>query len=193
MATTPLPRALEIEPGHHLIVLAKNGYHAHTEEIDVGRAEARTLDVSLGATKQRVASYVLLGAGAAGILVGGVFAGLAAHQQSLAQTIDGTRRTRGYDCRDPTVECPTKAYQNAVDQRNQLRPIAGVALTAGAVVAATGAVLFLFDQPSLDVRAARSDSKPRPAAPPPKATPLEISAAPAIGPGFYGGSFVGRF
>ena len=186
VATTPLPRALEIEPGHHLIVLAKNGYHAHTEEIDVGRAEARTLDVSLGATKQRVASYVLLGAGAAGILVGGVFAGLAAHQQSLAQTIDGTRRTRGYDCRDPTVECPTKAYQNAVDQRNQLRPIAGVALTAGAV-------LFLFDQPSLDVRAARSDSKPRPAAPPPKATPLEISAAPAIGPGFYGGSFVGRF
>ena len=193
VATTPLPRALEIEPGHHLIVLAKNGYHAHTEEIDVGRAETRTLDVSLGATKQRVASYVLLGAGAAGILVGGVFAGLAAHQQSLAQTIDVTRQTKGYDCRDTTVECPTKAYQNAVDQRNQLRPIAGVALTAGAVVAATGAVLFLFDQPSLDARAARSDSKPRPAAPPPKATPLEISAAPAIGPGFYGGSFVGRF
>lgn len=193
VATTPLPRALEIEPGHHLIALAKNGYHAHTEEIDVGRAETRTLDVSLGATKQRVASYVLLGAGAAGILVGGVFAGLAAHQQSLAQTIDVTRQTKNYDCRDPTVECPTKAYQNAVDQRNQLRPIAGVALTAGAVVAATGAVLFLFDQPSLDVRAARSDSKPRPAAPPPKATPLEISAAPAIGPGFYGGSFVGRF
>jgi hypothetical protein len=193
VATTPLPRALEIEPGHHLIALAKNGYHAHTEEIDVGRAETKTLDVTLGATRQRVASYVLLGTGAAGILVGGVFAGLAAHQQSLAQAIDGQRQTKSYDCRDTTVACPTKAYQDAVDQRNQLRPIAGIALTAGAVVAATGAVLFLFDQPSLDARAARSDSKPRPAAPAPKATPLEVSAAPAIGPGFYGGSFVGRF
>jgi hypothetical protein len=193
VATTPLPRALEIEPGHHLIALAKNGYHAHTEEIDVGRAETRTLEVSLGATRQRVASYVLLGTGAAGILVGGVFAGLAAHQQILAQDIDAQRQTKGYDCRDAPADCPTKAYQDAVDQRNQLRPIASVALAAGAVVAATGAVLFLFDQPSLDARAARSDSKAKPAAPPPKASPLEISAAPAIGPGFYGGSFVGRF
>ncbi|MEP7120723.1 MAG: PEGA domain-containing protein [Byssovorax sp.] len=193
VATTPLPRPLEIDAGHHLIALAKNGYYAHTEEIDVGRAETKTLDVTLGATKQRVAAYVLLGTGAAGILVGGVFAGLAAHQQSLAQDIDATRQTKGYDCRDAPADCPTKAYQDAVDQRNQLRPIAGIALTAGAVVAATGAVLFLFDQPSLDPRAARSDTKARPMAPPPKATPLEISAAPAIGPGFYGGSFVGRF
>ena len=192
VATTPLPRPLELDAGHHLIALAKNGYHAHIEEIDVGRAETKTLDVTLGATRQRVASYVLLGTGAAGILVGGVFAGLAAHQQSLAQDIDSTRQTRGYDCR-ATPTCPTKAYQDAVDQRNQLRPIAGIALTGGAVVAATGAVLFLFDQPSLDARAARSDSKARPTAPPPKATPLEVSAAPAIGPGFYGGSFVGRF
>jgi PEGA domain-containing protein len=193
VATTPLPRALEIDAGHHLIALAKNGYYAHTEEIDVGRAETKTLEVNLASTKQRVASYVLLGTGAAGILVGGVFAGLAAHQQSLAEAINTQRQARAYDCRDTTVECPTKAYQHAVDQRNQLRPIAGVALTAGAVVAATGAVLFLFDQPSLDARPARSDSKPRPATPLPTAAPLEISAAPAIGPGFYGGSFVGRF
>lgn len=193
VATTPLPRALEIEPGRHLIALAMNGYHAHTEEIDVGRAETKTLDVSLGATKQRVASYVLLGTGAAGILVGGVFAGLAARQQSLAQDIETQRQTKAYDCRDTTAECPTQAYQRAVNRRDALRPVAGVALTAGALVAATGAVLFLFDQPSLDARAARSDSRPRPTAPPPKDAPMEMSAAPAIGPGFYGGALTGRF
>ncbi len=193
VATTPLPRPLEIEAGHHLIALARNGYYAHSEEIDVGRAETRTLDVRLGSTKQRVASYVLAGTGVAGIIVGGVFAGLAAHQQSLAQDIDTQRQTKGYDCRDTTVTCPTVAYQNAVDERNALRPIAGVALTAGAVVAATGAMLFLFDQPSLDARAPRADSKPPAPVPAPAAAPLEVSAAPAIGPGFYGGSVIGRF
>jgi hypothetical protein len=193
IATTPLPRPLEIDPGHHLISVAKNGYYAHTEELDVGRAETRTLDVKLASTKQRVASYVLVGTGVAGVIVGGVIAGLAAHQQSLAQDIDTQRQAKAYDCRDTSVTCPSVAYQNAVDRRNSLRPIAGVALTAGAVVAATGAMLFLFDQPSLDPRASRADSKPAAPAPTLKATPLEISAAPSIGPGFYGGSLIGRF
>jgi tetratricopeptide (TPR) repeat protein len=194
VATTPLPRALEIEPGHHLIALARNGSYAHTEEIDVGRAETKTIDVILPATKQRVTSYVLLGTGAAGILVGGVFAALAAHQQSVAQDIETHRQTKSDDCRDvPAVLCPTKAYQNALDRRDALRPIATSALTAGGLIAATGAVLFLFDQPSLDARAAKPDTKPKPAAPQPRDAPLEMSAAPAIGPGFYGGSFTGRF
>ena len=195
VATTPLPRALEIEPGHHLIALARNGSYAHTEEIDVGRAETKTIDVTLLATKQRVTSYVLLGAGAVGIVVGGVVAGMAGYQQSVAQDIDTQRQTKGYDCRGLAagVECPNRAYQHALARRDELRPVAVTALTAGALLGATGAVLVLFDQPSLDVRASKSDSKPKPAAPSPRDAPLELSAAPAIGPGFYGGSFAGRF
>jgi hypothetical protein len=193
VATTPLPRPLEIEPGHHLVAIARNGYRAYTEEIDVGRAETKTVDADLHATKQRVASYVLLGAGAAAILAGGVLSGLAAHQQSLAQDIDLQRQKETFDCRAAPDACPTKAYQNAVDRRNELRPVAAVALTSGALIAATGAMLFLFDQPSLDVRATRSDSKPKPASPPPKDTPIEMSASPSFGPGFYGASIVGRF
>ncbi len=168
VATTPLPRPLEIDPGHHLIAVARNGYRAYTEEIDVGRAETKTVTADLHVTKQRVAAYVLLGAGAAGILAGGTFAILAGHQQNLAHDIDVQRQTRSYDCSDPTRTCPTETYQDAVNRLNALRPVATVALTAGAVVGATGAVLFLFDQPSLDVRASREGSKPRPAAPPPR-------------------------
>lgn len=193
VATTPLPRALDIAPGHHLIALAKNGYYAHTEEIDVIHAETRTIDVNLGPTKQRVTSYVFLGAGAASILVGGVFSGLAAHQQSLAQTIDAQRQVKPYDCRTDPAACPTRDYANAVAHRDALRPVAATALTAGGIVAATGAVLFLFDQPSLDARASRSDRGPKPGAPAPRDTLLEISAVPAIGPGIYGGSVIGRF
>ncbi|MFS8066273.1 MAG: PEGA domain-containing protein, partial [Byssovorax sp.] len=193
VATTPLPRPLEIEPGHHLIAVARNGYRAYTEEIDVGRAETKTVDVDLRVTKQRVVSYVFAGAGITAILAGGVVAGLAAHQQRLAEDIDTERRSKSFDCRAMPEACPTKAYQEALDRRNALRPIAGAALTAGALLAATGAMLFLFDQPSLDVRATRSDSTPKPAAPPPKDTPIEMSAAPALGPGFYGGSLLGRF
>ncbi len=193
VATTPLPRPLEIEAGHHLIAVARNGYRAYTEEIDVGRAETKTVDVDLRVTKQRVVSYVFAGAGITAILAGGVVAGLAARQQRLAEDIDTERQRESIDCRDTTVTCPTKAYQEAVDQRNSLRPIATTALAAGALLAATGAMLFLFDQPSLDVRATRSDSTPKPAAPPPKDTPIEMSAAPAFGPGFSGGSLLGRF
>lgn len=195
IATTPLPRALEIEPGHHLIALTRNGSYAHTEEIDVGRAETKTIDVTLTTTKQRVTSYVLLGTGAAAILVGGVVSGMADYQQNVAQDIDTQRQAKAYDCRAraPGEDCETTIYQRALDRRDALRPIAGSALAAGALIAATGAMLFLFDQPSLDARASKSDSKPKPAAPPPRDTPLEISAAPAIGPGFYGGSFTGRF
>ncbi|MEO5728261.1 MAG: hypothetical protein ABI134_17095, partial [Byssovorax sp.] len=94
---------------------------------------------------------------------------------------------------DSTTVCPRTTYEEALGNVSKLRPIATTALTAGALLAATGAVLFLFDQPSLDVRATRSDSKPKPTAPPPKDTPIEMSAAPAFGPGFYGGSLVGRF
>jgi hypothetical protein len=193
VATTPLPRPLEIDPGHHLIAVARNGYRAYTEEIDVGRAETKTVTADLHPTKQRVASYVLLGAGAAGILLGGTFAILAGHQQNVAHDIDVQRQTKPFDCTDPEKVCPTETYQSAVNRLDALRPVATVGLTAGAVVAATGAVLFLFDQPSLDVRASREGSKPRPAAPPPRDTPMEMSAAPAIGPGFYGGSLTGRF
>jgi tetratricopeptide (TPR) repeat protein len=195
VATTPLPRALEIEPGHHLISLARNGSYAHIEEIDVGRAETKTIDVTLRTTKQRMTSYVLLGTGAVGIVVGGVVAGMAGYQQSLAEDIETQRQTKGYDCRAlaPGVDCPTTTYQRALDRRDALRPIAATALAAGGLVAVTGAILFLFDQPSLDARASKSDGKPKPAAPPPRDVPMEISAAPAIGPGFYGGSFTGRF
>ena len=194
VATTPLPRPLEIDPGHHVIAVARNGYRAYTEEIDVGRAEIKKIDVDLHATKQRVTSYVLLGAGAAGILVGGVFAGITVREQAVAQNIDAERQSKGFDCREfPTTCLIIDDYQRAVERRNALRPVVGVALTAGGLIAATGAILFLFDQPSLEVIPVRSDTKPKPAAPAPKDTPMEISAAPILGPGFYGGSFAARF
>lgn len=48
-------------------LVARNGYLAYTEEIDVGRAETKTVDVDLRVTKQRVVSYVFAGAGIAAI------------------------------------------------------------------------------------------------------------------------------
>ena len=148
VATTPLPRPLEIEPGHHLIAIAKNGYRAYTEEIDVGRAETKTVDASLRATKQRVVSYVLPGHGRRG--------------DRRRRRVRRPRRApaeRGAEPSKPSVR-PSRSTaatpprvparrptRTRVDNVNELRPVATAALTAGAVVAATGAVLFLFDQP----------------------------------------------
>src|SRR6185436_9094309 len=57
VAATPLLQPIDVEPGHHLVTVTKNGYHASTQEIEIGRNEARSLDVRLPATLQRSFSY----------------------------------------------------------------------------------------------------------------------------------------
>ncbi len=195
VASTPLAQPLDVEPGHHLLAVTRNGYRAYVHEIEIGRDEAKTLDVKLETTTQRTVSYVLFGTGAAAVVVGGVLAALALQQESQAQAFVVMQN-------NGTARCPSasssgcaayvqSAYTGYLDARNAYRLDAGVALGAAVLLGGTGVALFALDQPTLD--AARRDDAPRPAAPSPRERPLDSAATPLLGPGLYGAALHGHF
>jgi hypothetical protein len=189
-ATTPLANPLEVDPGRHLVTVTRNGYRPFSQEMDVGRGEAKTVSAKLEVTRQRVGAVVLLGAGAAGAVVGGVLAGLAYRQQVIAADIDD-RRLAG------DIKCPGKAcadldtYNAAKDARDELRRNAGIVFGGAAALGITGLLMFVFDQPVLGATA-RRDDRPKPASPQ-REMPVEVSAAPVVGPGSCGIGITGRF
>ena len=187
--SAPLSAPIELPSGRHLVTVVRNGSRAYSVEVDLARGEERRLDVRLETTGQRYASYALMSIGAGGLVVGGVLTGLALGAQRSAREIDDARASgniTGQQLDD---------YNRSLDQRETWRRAAGIAFGAGAVVAATGLVLFAFDQPKLAPALARDDKPARPApAEAPAAPPaLEMSAVPLISPGFVGGALTARF
>ena len=91
IGTLPLDAPLELAPGVHRVAVVHNGRTAFALEIDLDRAEARTLDATLYMSVQRKVGWGLLGAGAAGLITGGVLTGVALDAQSRAQAIDQKR------------------------------------------------------------------------------------------------------
>ncbi len=186
-ATTPLSRPVELTPGRHFVAVTKRGYHAFSEDLEIGRGETRSVTVPLEVTGQRVSAYVLVGVAAAGVVAGGVLTGLAVYEQGQAQTLSTKRTTQGGLSGGDLTQ-----YDNDVASRDTLRTSAGVAFGGAFLVGATALVLVLTDQPVVGPSAGRADTS-KPAAPPPRERSLEVSAAPLLAPGFYGASLRGRF
>jgi hypothetical protein len=192
-AAAPLTQPLDVAPGHHLVTVTRNGFRAHAEEIDVGRDEARALSVRLESTTQRSVAYGVLGVGVAGVVAGAALAAVAVYRLQQAESFVQQQGTGTLACATPAA-CQTlfAGYQSNSQARDDFRLAAGVALGAGVAVGAVGLMLFAFDQPTLGT-AARSDDRAKPAAPPPRERPMEMAAAPLIGPGLYGVAVGGRF
>jgi hypothetical protein len=192
-AQTPLAQPLDVEPGRHLISVVKNGYRAYSSEIELGRAEEKSMEAPLDATTQRKASYVLFGVGAAGVVAGGVLAGLAVMHQKSAQAFEADRQ-RGLKSCDTADACTDlfNAYKKDLAARDDFRRDAGIVLGAALLVGGTGVALFALDFPSL----LGATTRPRdegPKKPAPKERSMDASIVPLVGPGLYGASFSGRF
>jgi hypothetical protein len=67
--------------------VVKNGKTAHAIEVELGRAEVRTLEAApdMHRSTQRTASWALLGIGVAGMAAGTTLALLALHDQDEAK------------------------------------------------------------------------------------------------------------
>jgi hypothetical protein len=190
--TVPFLKPLEVPSGRHLVAITLNGHRAHAEEIEVGRGEKRQIDARLDSTPQRKASYALMGVGAAGLATGGVLIGMALLEQHKAETI--INKASGLGCAPTDASCSFAAYSDARNARDDDRRWAGVAAGAGVVIGVSGLLLYAFDQPTVGAANVRSDkpkAAPEPAAPP--AMPMDMAAAPVIGPGLYGAALSGRF
>jgi hypothetical protein len=200
VAVTPLPQAIDVEPGRHVVAISKNGYGAYTHEIEVGRGESKTVDAALLSTAQRKVSYVLFGAGVASVAAGGVLVYVALQEQKQATQFQSLQ-TSGKAMCGPRLTGPNATdcdtylktnYTNHVRARDDFRRDAGIVIGAGVAAAAVGVALFAADFPSLlGVVPKARDSAPKAA--PVKERSMEMSAVPLVVPGFYGASLTGTF
>lgn len=146
---------LDLAPGLHTVTLTLNGHHAHTEEVDLSRGEARELRTGLRKTGQRKASYAVIAAGAGGLVTGGVLTYLALGRQRQAEDTLASLETRNVEAHK------LDAYDKDRAARDRYRTGAFVAYGAGAAVLTVGALMYAIDQPS--VTAPRE--RPRPGTP----------------------------
>lgn len=185
LGSAPLGAPVEIEAGAHVVAVTRSGRRAVAREVSVGRGERQTFAADLPVTGQRVASFALLGVGAAGLLVGGLGAALALGREGEAKDLsaEGEARSLSASERD--------RYNRAIEARDAWVRVAGVSLGAGAALLAAGALLYAFDHPSpvgpLAPRVVRPpDDAPRP-------RPVDLSAGAFVLPGAAGAALGGRF
>lgn len=185
VATAPVSRPIEVPPGPHILSIAANGKKPLSQEVVLPRGKPFRFEPKVETSGQRVVAYSLLGVGAASVITGVVFGVFALGQEGRAKTIAEDRGSANIDA-DQLL-----SYNRAIERRDSFRNVSIVTLSAGAVVAAGGALLYLFDRPSVSMLPPRS-VEPTPA-PRPSPQQLDLSAAPTIGPGMWGGSLTARF
>jgi hypothetical protein len=181
---TPLTGPIDLPAGPHFVALTRNGRRPYGQELRLARGQEKTLDVSLGKTPQRVWSYVLFTAAAAGVVAGGVFVGLAFWEQGQAESTLKTSATSNI------TQSQLDAYSAALSGREGFKLAAYGAFGGAVALALGGGALFLFDTPQPLLGPSRMEEN---APQKQKATPLEVSAAPVAGPGLVGATVLGRF
>jgi len=185
IGTAPLPDAIDLPSGSHLIAVTKNGYKAYSQDIEFRHDERRTLDVHLEATGQRIVARSLLISGGALVVAGGVLSFLALNRQNAAQDVRDEQTHR------PATPSDESDYRDARDARDRWRTGAILAFSAGGAALVTGLVFHVFDRPTVVAPRLRpEDRKPRPANP---LEPVEMSLAPFVGPSFGGATISGKF
>jgi hypothetical protein len=187
--TTPLPSAIQLTGGRHLVVVTKNGHKAFTEELDLKRDERRTVKVQLDSSGQRVVADSLFISAAGAAVVGGVFTVVALVEQGNANDLNNTRGGPGL------TEQQADDYDFYKSARNRWATVAGVAYGVSAASLLTGIVFYAFDQPTVNLPPERLEDNPSPSQKNERPTvePLEMGMAPLAGPNVAGAMFYGRF
>ncbi len=177
-----LGTAIPVDPGPHSIEATAPGYSVWSTSIVIGKdKDSKTITIPLlsknaeqskiaGATgpnkSLRTASYVVGGVGVAGLIVGGVFGGLAA---------SGKSKLAG-EC--PGNVCPTGAAADDLASAKGKATISTIGVAAGGALLATGIVLFVVSGSKGE---APKDEAPR------------AAFIPVFGPQGGGFSFTGSF
>ncbi len=134
---TPVP----VDPGKHVVEATAPGYQVWQTTVTIGNAsdmQTVTIPGLVVAPKQpqqtsslRTIGYAVGGVGVAGLIVGGVFGGLAVGDKGKLTT----------DC--PNNVCESQASQDALASAKTKALISTIGLAAGGALAATGVVLIL--------------------------------------------------
>jgi hypothetical protein len=185
VAATPMAGPVEVPAGSHFVALTKNGYKAFTREVVLERGRETKVPAKLESSGQRTVAWVVLGTGAAGLVAGGIFTGMAIAQQNSAQNILDAQGRGNI----PPGDVDT--YRSAVDARDQWRTASIITFGAAAGVLAVGGALWLFDKPSVELSGPAPEAPPKPTEQP-KHNDMEMGLLPWVGPGGAGVMLRGR-
>jgi PEGA domain len=152
-ATLPLDAPIAVAPGSHFITVTLPGHVPFAKNLDLERDQSRDLAVDLGLTRQRVAAFATLGAGAAGAVATGVLAGLALGRQGTAQGLKDQQSTT------PLTADQRDQYNSALQARDDFAHAASVTGAVSALALSVGLGLFAFDRPEIPPPAADKPSE----------------------------------
>lgn len=138
VARPPSSRPIAVRPGRRQVGVALRGHALYVRELDLGRDEAHRIDVAFERTGQRKVSLAAIAVGACAITASSVLMGLAFAAQRDARAIESEG------------SLDDERYAQAVrlqDRRDSMRNAAIATVVSGAVLTATGVILYLVDRP----------------------------------------------
>jgi hypothetical protein len=121
-----------VASGRHGVEVRQRGYYTWRQTIESTAGAPQTLRLTAVPTTRRTASWVLVGAGAAITLAGGVLGYLALRKQAEAQSLQ-----------DQPGMAP--AFEQATGARNDLRLAAAVTAGAGAAAGVAGLISIVTE------------------------------------------------
>lgn len=170
---------IQLPAGKHFISVQRRGHRPWSREIVVERGQKLELDADLETTTQRKLSWWVIGAGGVVVALGGVAALGAAGADSDASDLEEKRTSEGL------TPAELDELIQAKNDRDDLGRSAWILAGVGAGIAATGVLMFMFDNPSAEVPLTSTGEAS------PERTPLGL--APIIAPDLAGVAFTGRF
>jgi hypothetical protein len=185
MGETPLSSPLELVPGQHVVAVSKNGHEGYLREITLARGDERRVDAPLGITKQRRVATGLLVASGVTVVAAAAFAATAAAFLGQANAILNKQSTQNITPAD------VDTYNYDRDMRGAWLIAAGASFAGAGILAATGLVLFAFDNPTAGGSATPDERKTQPT--PRKTEPSDLAITPMISPTTLGATVVFRF
>lgn len=141
LGVSPLPEALEVPAGRHLVAVTDRGRDPFLQQLELGRGEAVEVSASLEPSGQRIAAYTLFGVAGALAVGAGISTGVMFNRQSDAETLEAKLERRGLTVRE------VKQYESLESERDDFANLALGLGAAGAGVAITGLLLWIFDTP----------------------------------------------
>lgn len=139
---SPLPDSLEVAAGRHLVTVTEHGREAFLQQIEIGRGQLVRVDAELAVTTQRVAAYAMYGVAVALLGGAGVSTALAISKENEAVAFEQRLESLG------TEDTEIAEFSNLRSARDDFAAAAIGLGVGGAVAAATGLVLWLFDSPA---------------------------------------------
>jgi hypothetical protein len=182
IGSAPFATWVDVEPGTRQVAVTRNGHEPAVREVELGRGEPKRVDIPLAATGQRKIAVGLLLLGGAGAVASGIFFGVSIAQEATAQSLRDRKDTVGITAAE------LAQYDAARGARASWLAASAVAVGTSVAIGGTGLLLYLFDQPPLNLTGPRTEKKG-----PEKKGPLELGAAPMLGPGLAGATLSGAF